>query len=92
MLLVAIIVAPCMSQYVESHTFNTTLVHACPNTVTMVWEEHPEGPQDYARRLHYWTVPRDDRPPFVAKQEPPKAEPAKQVKKKAKRKKKKRRS
>jgi hypothetical protein len=92
MLLVAIIVSPCVSQYVESHPLNTTLVYSCPKTVRYIWEEYPEGPQDHARRLHYWGLPRDDRPPLQSvAQEPPKAEPVKKVKKKANRKKKKRR-
>lgn len=91
MLLVAIIVSPCISKSVESHIPNTTLVYSCPKTVKYIWEEYPEGPQDHARRLHYWGLPRDDRPPLaVAVQEQPKAEPAKKTKKKTKRKKKKR--
>ena len=91
MLLVAIIVSPCLSQSVESHISNTTLIFSCPKTVKYIWEEYPEGPQDHARRLHYWGLPRDDRPPLaVAVQEQPKAEPVKKVKKKTKRKKRKR--
>ena len=92
MLLVAIIVSPCMSKSIESHPLNTTLIYPCPNTVRMIWEEYPEGPQDRARQLHYWGLPRDDRPPSQAvAQEQLKVEPVKKVKKPAKKRKPKKR-
>ena len=91
MLLVAIIVSPCISKSVESYISNTTLVFSCPKTAKYIWEERPEGPVEHARRLHYWSLPRDDKPPLaVAVQEQPKVEPAKKAKKKTKRKKRKR--
>jgi hypothetical protein len=69
MLLVAIIVSPCLSQSVESHISNTTLVFSCPNSVRFVWEERPEGPMEHAKRMHYWSLPRDDRPTAQAEKQ-----------------------
>lgn len=89
--LAAIIVWPCHSVVVADTEANTTIVHACPKTVTMRWEERPENPKDYAKQKHYWSLPRDDRPPLTIAEDKPKAEVKKAVKKKTKRKKKRRR-
>ena len=87
MVLVGIAVLSCNSVTVESVSRKETVVHACPNTTRMYYEERPEGPMDVARMKHYWSLPRDDRPPLPVVEDKPKAE----AKKKTKRKKKKRR-
>lgn len=87
MVLVGIAVLSCNSVTVESVSRKETVVHACPNTTRMYYEERPEGPMDIARMKHYWSLPRDDRPPLPVVKDKPKAE----AKKKTKRKKKKRR-
>ena len=87
MVLVGIAVLSCNSVTVESVSRKETVVHACPNTTRMYYEERPEGPMDIARMKHYWFLPRDDRPPLPVVKDKPKAE----AKKKTKRKKKKRR-
>lgn len=91
MVLVAITVLSCNSVTVESVSRRETVVHACPNTTRLHYEERPENPMDVARMKHYWSLPRDDRPPLPAVEEKPKAEVKKAAKKKPKRKKKKRR-
>jgi methionine-rich copper-binding protein CopC len=84
--LAAIIVWPCHSVVVADTETNTTIVHACPKTVTMRWEERPENPKDYAKMRHYWSLPRDDRAPIaIAKAEPPKQAKSKKKKRKKKR-------
>ena len=93
MVLVAITVLSCNSLTVENLSRNETVVHVCPNTARLHYEERPRTPMDAARLKHYWSMPRDDRPPPVA-QAAPKAETKKVVKtakKKTKRKKKRRR-
>lgn len=87
MVLVGIAVLSCNSVTVESVSRKETVVHACPNTTRMYYEERPEGPMDIAKMKHYWSLPRDDRPPLPVVKDKPKAE----AKKKTKRKKKKRR-
>lgn len=91
MVLVAITVLSCNSVTVESVDRKETVVHACPNTTRMHYEERPEGPMDIAKMKHYRSLPRDDRPPLPVVEDKPKAETKKAAKKKAKRKKKKRR-
>ena len=87
--LAAIIIWPCNSVVVEDIKSSTTIVHACPNTATLRWEERPENPKDYAKMRHYWSLPRDDKPPIVvAKADLPKQA---KVKKKTRKKKKRRR-
>jgi hypothetical protein len=90
LVLAAIIALPCDSPVHVDEAFSTTVVYACPNTVSYRWEERPETPMDYARQRHYWSLPRDDRPPIAVKEEKPKV--AKAVKRKTKRKKKRRRN
>ena len=87
MVLVGIAVLSCNSVTVESVSRKETVVHACSNTTRMYYEERPEGPMDIAKMKHYWSLPRDDRPPLPVVKDKPKAE----AKKKTKRKKKKRR-
>lgn len=91
MVLVGIAVLSCNSVTVESVSRKETVVHACPNTTRMYYEERPEGPMDIAKMKHYWSLPRDDRPPLVVAKDKLKTEVKKAVKKKAKRKKKRRR-
>lgn len=91
MVLVGIAVLSCNSVTVESVSRKETVVHACPNTTRMYYEERPENPMDVARMKHYWSLPRDDRPPLRVVEDKPKAEIKKAAKKKPKRKKKKRR-
>ena len=91
MVLVGIAVLSCNSVTVESVGRKETVVHACPNTTRMYYEERPEGPVDIAKMKHYRSLPRDDRPPLPVAEDKPKAKAKKAVKKKPKRKKKKRR-
>ena len=91
MVLVGIAVLSCNSVTVESVGRKETVVHACPNTTRMYYEERPEGPVDIAKMKHYRSLPRDDRPPLPVAEDKPKAKAKKAVKKKTKRKKKKRR-
>lgn len=93
MVLVAITVLSCNSVIVDSVSRKETVAHACPQTARLFYEERPEGPMDIARMQHYWSLPRDDRPPLPLPvvEDKPKAEVKKAVKKKTKRKKKKRR-
>lgn len=91
MVLSAITVLSCNSFVVDNLTSNTTVVYVCPNTVLMRFEERLETPMDVARMKHYWSLPRDDRPPLPVVEDKPKAETKKAVKKKTKRKKKRRR-
>lgn len=92
MVLVAITVLSCNSVTVESVDRKETVVHACPNTTRMHYEERPEGPMDIAKMKHYRSLPRDDRQPLPVVEDKPKAEVKKAVKKKTKRKKKRRKS
>ena len=91
MVLVAITVMACNSVTVESMSRKETVVHACPNTARFFYEERPQSPMDIARMKHFWSLPRDDRPPLPVVEDKPKAEVKKVVKKKTKRKKKRRR-
>lgn len=91
MVLVGIAVLSCNSVTVESVGRKETVVHACPNTTRMYYEERPEGPMDIAKMKHYRSLPRDDRPPLPVAEDKPKAKAKKAVKKKTKRKKKRRR-
>ena len=91
MVLVGIAVLSCNSVTVESVSRKETVVYACPNTTRMYYEERPEGPMDIAKMKHFWSLPRDDRPPLPVAEDKPKAEAKKAVKKKTKRKKKRRR-
>ena len=90
MVLVGIAVLSCNSVTVESVGRKETVVHACPNTTRMYYEERPEGPMDIAKMQHYRSLPRDDRPPPAVAEDKPKAKAKKAVKKKTKRKKKRR--
>lgn len=91
MVLVAVTLMSCNSVIVEDVGRKETVVYGCSNTARLYYEERPEGPMDVARMKHYWSLPRDDRPPLPVVEDKPKAEVAKAAKKKAKRKKKKRR-
>lgn len=91
MVLVAITVLSCNSVTAENAARKETVVHVCPQTARLFYEERPEGPMDIARMKHYWSLPRDDRPPLPVVKDKPKAEVKTAVKKKTKRKKKKRR-
>lgn len=81
-LLTAILLVPCNSAIQTEPALHTTIAHSCPDTFYLQWAEKPESPADYARRQHYWSLPRDDRPPIVEAQATNKAS----VNKKAKRK------
>jgi hypothetical protein len=92
MVLVAIMVLSCNSVTAENAARKETIVHACPNTARFFYEERPQSPMDIARMKHYWSLPRDDRPPLPVVEDKPKVEAKKAVKKKTKRKKKRRKS
>lgn len=91
MVLAAITVLSCNSVTAESVGKRETVVHVCPQTARLFYEERPENPMDVARMKHYWSLPRDDRPPLPVVEDKPKAEVKKTAQKKSKRKKKKRR-
>lgn len=94
MVLVAITVLSCNSVTAENAARKETVVHVCPQTARLFYEERPESPMDIARMKHYWSLPRDDRPPLPlpVAEDKPKAEVKQAAQKKTKRKKKKRRS
>lgn len=82
----AISLLPCQSEILAEPLDNVTVAFSCPKTAIVHWWEEPEGPTDIAKMKHYYSLPRDDRPPLPVAKKKAEATTAQATKKKRKKK------